>query len=149
LKTLHAAAKGKPIDELTDESGKVWLERGREEWWHDKSSQEVRYIPRLTIQDCRNNKYFIHSLSRYRNGEEQLLLRGPFLRGPYLRGREVGPVSNMSLVIEWLQKCRDFHGSTCRVEKLGTKSPQGHFRLIDVEERRVIPAFGRNFRYVA
>ncbi|KAH8600914.1 heterokaryon incompatibility protein-domain-containing protein, partial [Bisporella sp. PMI_857] len=65
--------------------------------------------------------------------------------------REVSQMIDIGLLKRWLRECDLFHGVRCKAEPeiWNASNRQGHFRLIDVEEEKIIPAFGRNLKYLA
>lgn len=146
LKTLQEVkSREEIVNDLTDESGRIWLERGREETWtrigSEANAKDGLTVPYISMQDKSNYKHCIHCL------EDRLL--GVSQEETLLRGRQVNEIADFAMLKKWLLECERSHGSRCRAVATGELNPQGHFRVIDVVDRRVLPAFGRNLKYFA
>ncbi|KAG4434333.1 hypothetical protein IFR05_010178 [Cadophora sp. M221] len=147
LETILAATGGyarrASLDLFTDNRDQICLEREGDEYWHDERLNVKRYVPRLAIRDCGNQKIYIHILRT--SGADF----GAFLSGNFLRGRRIDSRLDGQLVKTWIRDCEQLHGGCCSPDSrnLEKASTGLGMKLIDAEDKCVV--LDEGFTYAA
>ena len=136
---------------------KRWIQGGYAET-KTQANTDINYIGHviLTNNDSRmagSSKYLILrvplGIAPYGAGPDEILVGTIFVAAPDASqiGRETGhngrilqDYVDVSLVRSWLHDCNEMHGAACTPSRLHTKSLPENFRVIDVQDGKLILA---------
>lgn len=147
LETILASTGGyarrTSLDLFTGKQDQICLEREGNEYWNDERLDVKRYVPRLAIRDCGNQKLYIQMLQTSGADFEA------FLSDNFLRGRRIDSILDGQLVMTWIRDCDRLHGGCCipGAQNLEKGSTRFGMKLIDAEDRCVVMDEG--FTYAA